>query len=75
MDRHTNVIGVHLLFEQGGHVLLGRRAPDSAYAPETWHLPASHQDELQWAARNQDTEGVRHARRILGRLMTTVTSG
>ncbi|MFE0055401.1 NUDIX hydrolase [Streptomyces sp. NPDC059003] len=44
---HTlNIIGVHLLFErieQGQHsVLLGLRAPQSDYAPDTWHFPAGH---------------------------------
>jgi 8-oxo-dGTP pyrophosphatase MutT (NUDIX family) len=37
-----NVIGAHLLFERDGHILLGKRAPDALYAPDTWHVPAGH---------------------------------
>jgi len=37
-----NVIGGHLYLEQDGAVLLGRRHPDSFYAPSTWHVPAGH---------------------------------
>lgn len=33
-------IGAHLLFEHHSQVLLGKRAPDAAYAASTWHLPA-----------------------------------
>ncbi|MFE2426938.1 NUDIX domain-containing protein [Streptomyces sp. NPDC059373] len=45
MSRHTNVIGIHLVFERQGRVLLGRRSPDAAFAPDTWHLPAGHQED------------------------------
>jgi len=38
----ANVVGVHLVFEQAGRVLLGLRSPTSAYAADTWHLPAGH---------------------------------
>ncbi|MFJ5068289.1 NUDIX hydrolase [Kitasatospora sp. NPDC088556] len=38
-----NVVGVHLYLEDDqGRVLLGLRHPDSAYAPDTWHLLAGH---------------------------------
>ncbi|NUK18116.1 NUDIX hydrolase [Streptomyces lunaelactis] len=36
------VIGAHLYLERDGNVLLGKRHPDSAFAPSTWHLPAGH---------------------------------
>lgn len=42
MELHANIVGVHLVFERAGKVLLGLRSPDSAYAPDTWHLPAGH---------------------------------
>ncbi|WP_245239347.1 NUDIX domain-containing protein [Streptomyces sp. MZ04] len=42
MELHANIVGVHLVFERAGRVLLGLRSPDSAYAPATWHLPAGH---------------------------------
>ncbi|MGW6388966.1 NUDIX domain-containing protein [Streptomyces sp. NPDC055103] len=37
-----NVVGVHLYLERDGHVLLGRRHPDSAYAGGSWHALAGH---------------------------------
>lgn len=45
MRPHPNVIGAHLVFEQRGWVLLGKRAPGVAYAPDTWHLPAGHVED------------------------------
>ncbi|MGW4271701.1 NUDIX hydrolase [Streptomyces seoulensis] len=37
-----NVVGVHLLLERDGQVLLGLRHPDSAYAGGSWHTLAGH---------------------------------
>ncbi|MFI6035854.1 NUDIX domain-containing protein [Streptomyces sp. NPDC051315] len=37
-----NVIGVHLLLEEGGKVLLGLRHPDSPFAPLRHHFLAGH---------------------------------
>ncbi|MFJ4003850.1 NUDIX domain-containing protein [Streptomyces sp. NPDC090023] len=37
-----NVVGVHLYLERDGHVLLGLRHPDSAYAGDSWHVLAGH---------------------------------
>ncbi|SEM85330.1 NUDIX domain-containing protein [Streptacidiphilus jiangxiensis] len=38
-----NVVGVHLYLEDDqGRVMLGLRHPDSAFAPNTWHLLAGH---------------------------------
>ncbi|MEU7071842.1 NUDIX domain-containing protein [Streptomyces narbonensis] len=37
-----NVVGVHLYLEREGHVLLGLRHPDSAYAGGSWHTLAGH---------------------------------
>ncbi|MBT2401865.1 NUDIX domain-containing protein [Streptomyces sp. ISL-100] len=37
-----NVIGGHLYLEREGTVLLGKRHPDAAFAPSTWHLLAGH---------------------------------
>ncbi|MFJ8660294.1 NUDIX domain-containing protein [Streptomyces sp. NPDC093795] len=37
-----HIVGVHLYLERDGHVLLGRRHPDSAYAGNTWHVLAGH---------------------------------
>lgn len=42
MTTQLSGIGAHLLFEHDGAVLLGKRAPGAAFAPETWHLPAGH---------------------------------
>ena len=43
MRPHANVIGVHLVFERAGKVLLGLRSSTSAYAAGTWHLPAPYE--------------------------------
>ncbi|OEV03756.1 hypothetical protein AN219_37955 [Streptomyces nanshensis] len=40
MTAQPNGIGAHLLFERDGAVLLGKRASDAVFAPDTWHLPA-----------------------------------
>ncbi|MFE7511555.1 NUDIX domain-containing protein [Streptomyces sp. NPDC057540] len=37
-----HIVGVHLVLEQGGKVLLGLRHPDSAYAGGLWHVLAGH---------------------------------
>lgn len=37
-----NIVGAHLYLERDGTVLLGKRSPDSAYAPDTWHTLAGH---------------------------------
>ncbi|MEU2235372.1 NUDIX hydrolase [Streptomyces vietnamensis] len=37
-----HIVGVHLVLEQDGRVLLGRRHPDSAYAGGMWHVLAGH---------------------------------
>ncbi|MFF0476584.1 NUDIX domain-containing protein [Streptomyces sp. NPDC004284] len=37
-----HIVGVHLVLEQDGKVLLGRRHPDSAYAGGMWHVLAGH---------------------------------
>ncbi|MBV2354095.1 NUDIX domain-containing protein [Streptomyces sp. J2-1] len=37
-----NIIGVHLYLERGGKILLGRRHPDSPFAPGQHHLLAGH---------------------------------
>ncbi|ALO06442.1 NUDIX hydrolase [Streptomyces venezuelae] len=37
-----NIVGVHLYLERDGHVLLGRRHPESAYAGGSWHTLAGH---------------------------------
>jgi ADP-ribose pyrophosphatase YjhB (NUDIX family) len=42
MTAQPSVLGAHLLFEHEGAVLLGKRAPDAVFAPDTWHLPAGH---------------------------------
>ncbi|MFD7016657.1 methyltransferase, FxLD system [Streptomyces sp. NPDC059928] len=43
--RDRSIIGAHLVLVRDGKVLLGKRHPDSAFAPDTWHLPAGHRDE------------------------------
>ncbi|MEU3355134.1 NUDIX domain-containing protein [Streptomyces sp. NPDC037389] len=54
------VIGAHLLFERDDRVLLGRRSPRSAFAPDTWHLPAGHveggESARRCAARESEEE-------------------
>ncbi|MFI9235396.1 NUDIX domain-containing protein [Streptomyces cinnamoneus] len=42
MSAQLNIIGSHLVFERDGHVLLGLRAPDVAFAGNVWHVPAGH---------------------------------
>jgi 8-oxo-dGTP diphosphatase len=42
MAAQPSMLGAHLLFERKGAVLLGKRAPDAVFAPDTWHLPAGH---------------------------------
>ncbi|MFE5589936.1 NUDIX domain-containing protein [Streptomyces sp. NPDC056549] len=37
-----HIVGVHLVLEQDGKVLLGLRHPDSAYAGGMWHVLAGH---------------------------------
>ncbi|MFF1712223.1 NUDIX domain-containing protein [Streptomyces sp. NPDC058268] len=37
-----NVVGAHLYLERDGNVLLGKRSPTAAYAPDTWHTLAGH---------------------------------
>ncbi|MFC8360736.1 NUDIX domain-containing protein [Streptomyces griseorubiginosus] len=38
-----HIVGVHLhLQDDQGRILLGRRHPDSAFAPDTWHFLAGH---------------------------------
>lgn len=38
-----HIVGVHLhLQDDHGRILLGRRHPDSAFAPDTWHFLAGH---------------------------------
>ncbi|MFE9371001.1 NUDIX domain-containing protein [Streptomyces sp. NPDC006711] len=45
MRTQPNIVGVHLLFEQSGHVLLQRRSPESPFAPGSWHVPAGDLEE------------------------------
>ncbi|MEU3370153.1 NUDIX domain-containing protein [Streptomyces sp. NPDC006660] len=45
MRTQPNIVGVHLLFEQSGQVLLQRRSPKSPFAPGSWHVPAGHLEE------------------------------
>jgi mutator protein MutT len=40
-ERHRSVVDVHLLFLDGGNVLLGRRA-NTGYADGMWHFPSGH---------------------------------
>ncbi|MEV8528889.1 MULTISPECIES: NUDIX domain-containing protein [unclassified Streptomyces] len=42
MRTQPNIVGVHLVFEQVGQVLLQRRSPSARFAPDEWHLPAGH---------------------------------
>jgi 8-oxo-dGTP diphosphatase len=42
---HRSILGVHMIFERGGRVLLGKRAPTAAFAPDTWHVPAGHVED------------------------------
>ncbi|MGW3690430.1 hypothetical protein [Streptomyces sp. NPDC005125] len=40
--RSRSIVGAHLVLLRDGAVLLGKRHPDSAFAPSTWHLLAVH---------------------------------
>lgn len=40
-----HLVGGHLVLEQDGKVLLGRRRPDSAYAGGMWHVLAGHRED------------------------------
>ncbi|MFF7725726.1 NUDIX domain-containing protein [Streptomyces sp. NPDC008001] len=51
MSHALTVIGAHLLFERADHVLLGRRSPEAAFAPDTWHFPAGHVEDGESARR------------------------
>ncbi|QIP83183.1 methyltransferase, FxLD system [Streptomyces sp. Tu 2975] len=42
--RSRSIVGAHLVLVRDGAVLLGKRHPDSAFAPSTWHLPAGHRE-------------------------------
>ncbi|MDJ0344936.1 NUDIX domain-containing protein [Streptomyces sp. H10-C2] len=41
MHPHQNIVGVHLLFENDGQVLLGKRL-NTSYAQGVYHVPAGH---------------------------------
>ncbi|MFB7281496.1 NUDIX domain-containing protein [Streptomyces hydrogenans] len=41
-DTEPHIVGVHLVLERDGQVLLGRRHPDSAFAGGMWHVLAGH---------------------------------
>ncbi|WP_432189916.1 NUDIX hydrolase [Streptomyces sp. Tue6028] len=43
-QRERSIVGVHLYLERDGTVLLGERAPESAFAPLIWHVPAGHRE-------------------------------
>ncbi|WP_406376084.1 NUDIX domain-containing protein [Streptomyces sp. NBC_00647] len=43
--RGRSIVGAHLVLVRDGAVLLGRRHPDSAFAPSTWHVPAGHREQ------------------------------
>ncbi|MEU8966929.1 NUDIX domain-containing protein [Streptomyces sp. NPDC048491] len=45
MPPQPHIVGVHLVFEQAGCLLLQQRSPDAAFGPDAWHLPAGHLDE------------------------------
>ncbi|MGW7611124.1 NUDIX hydrolase [Streptomyces sp. NPDC054766] len=42
--RERSIVGAHLVLVRDGAVLLGRRHPDSPFAPSTWHVPAGHRE-------------------------------
>ncbi|MFF0138823.1 NUDIX domain-containing protein [Streptomyces sp. NPDC005227] len=42
--RARSIVGAHLVLVRDGAVLLGKRHPDSAFAPSTWHVPAGHRE-------------------------------
>lgn len=59
MRTQPNIIGVHLVFEQNGQVLLQHRAPRSKFAPLEWHVPAGHleaESAEECAVREADEE-------------------
>ncbi|WP_240361668.1 NUDIX domain-containing protein [Streptomyces sp. MBT27] len=45
MRSQPNIVGVHLVFEHAGQVLLQRRSPYSPFDPGSWHVPAGHLEE------------------------------
>ncbi|MFF5273732.1 methyltransferase, FxLD system [Streptomyces sp. NPDC000133] len=47
--RSRSIIGAHLILLRDGAVLLGKRHPNSAFAPSTWHLPAGHREDMESA--------------------------
>lgn len=47
--RSRSIVGAHLVLLRDGDVLLGKRHPDSAFAPSTWHLPAGHREDMESA--------------------------
>ncbi|WP_406433076.1 methyltransferase, FxLD system [Streptomyces sp. NBC_01589] len=47
--RSRSIVGAHLVLLRDGTVLLGKRHPDSAFAPSTWHLPAGHREDMESA--------------------------
>lgn len=42
--RAQSIVGAHLVLVRDGAVLLGKRHPDSDYAPSAWHVPAGHRE-------------------------------
>ncbi|MEW2166471.1 NUDIX domain-containing protein [Streptomyces sp. NPDC007084] len=42
--RAQSIVGAHLVLVRDGAVLLGKRHPDSDYAPSVWHVPAGHRE-------------------------------
>ncbi|MEU8679398.1 NUDIX domain-containing protein [Streptomyces sp. NPDC048560] len=47
--RGRSIIGAHLVLIRNGNILLGKRHPNSAFAPSTWHLPAGHREQHESA--------------------------
>ncbi|MFI5804465.1 methyltransferase, FxLD system [Streptomyces sp. NPDC051561] len=47
--RSRSIVGAHLVLLRDGAVLLGKRHPDSAFAPSAWHLPAGHREAFESA--------------------------
>ncbi|MFI5706150.1 NUDIX domain-containing protein [Streptomyces xanthochromogenes] len=59
MRTQPNIVGVHLVFEHSGQVLLQRRSRKSLFAPGSWHVPAGHLEEesaIACAVRESDEE-------------------
>ncbi|MFB6641481.1 methyltransferase, FxLD system [Streptomyces chartreusis] len=48
-QRSRSIVGAHLVLLRNGAVLLGKRHPNSAFAPSTWHLPAGHREDMEAA--------------------------